>query len=73
MCKYTEDPLVQCPYYRDEVPQTLRCEGVEDSCGLHLGFSGRNQKRDYKDRFCRGGWKKCLVARMLNAKYDYEP
>lgn len=73
MCKYKEDALVQCPYYRDEDRQLLRCEGVEDGCGLHLGFSGRYHLRNYKDRYCRDRWTACLIAKMLNRKYDYEP
>ena len=71
--KNVEDALIQCPYYKDEAGTAIRCEGVEDGTGLHLGFSSRYKRRDYKARFCRNCWKKCMIAKMLNLKYDYEP
>lgn len=73
MAKYRDDYLVQCPYYREEAPLNLHCEGVVDSSYLQMGFSSRKLMHAYKEQFCRGCWKKCLVAGMLNRKYDYEP
>lgn len=73
MSKHREDYLVQCPYYREEERQTIHCEGVQSNTGLRLGFSGARLLQDYKDRFCRDGWCGCMIAKMLNAKYDYEP
>ena len=73
MCKNNEDALVQCPYYKDEQRQIIHCEGVEDGTGLHLGFSNRGRLLGYKDRFCRNCWDQCMIAKMLNLKYDYVP
>lgn len=70
---HKEDELVQCPYYRKDGVQSIHCEGVEDGCGLHLGFGNKNQLKDYKKKLCRDNWKGCMVAKMLNLKYDYEP
>lgn len=70
---HKEDEHVQCPYYRKDGVQSVHCEGVQDGCGLHLGFSTRQQLQDYKACFCRKNWKGCMVAKMLNLKYDYEP
>ena len=68
-----EDELVKCPYYKKDGVQSVHCEGVEDACGLHLGFAAKGQMNAYKKTFCREDWKRCMVAKMLNAKYDYEP
>lgn len=73
MAKYKEDYLVQCPYYREEAPQTLHCEGVTEGSCLQLGFSSRPRMHAYKARYCRACWKTCPVAGMLNRKYDYQP
>ena len=41
--KFHEDYLVECPYYKDETLQALHCEGVEEGCGLQLGFRGKGR------------------------------
>lgn len=68
-----EDALVQCPYYRKDVPQGVNCEGVVDGSSVKLGFTAHNRLIDYKDAFCRQCWQNCLIAQMLNRKYDYSP
>lgn len=68
-----QDFLVQCPYYREDDAQAVYCEGVQDGSRLRLGFLGRQQKRSYCEGFCRDRWKDCMIAKMLNRKYDYEP
>lgn len=68
-----EDCLVQCPYYRGDETQAVHCEGVQDGSRLRLGFLGRKQKRSYAECYCRDNWKVCMIAGMLNRKYDYEP
>lgn len=69
---HKEDEHVQCPYYRKDAQQTVHCEGVEDGCGLHLGFASRQKLKEYKARYCRQDWKNCMIASMLNRKYDYD-
>lgn len=73
MCKNKEDFLVQCPYYREDEVQAVYCEGVLEGSRLRLGFTGRKQKKAYCDLHCRNHWKQCMIAGMLNRKYDYEP
>ena len=69
---HKEDEHVQCPYYKNDEPQIIRCEGVEDGTALHLAFSTSTQHKEYKKCFCRSGWGKCMVARMLNQKWGVE-
>lgn len=68
-----EDTYIQCPYYRRDGKQSVHCEGVEHGCGLRLGFGQKGNLYAYKDRFCRSQWQDCMVAKMLNRKYEYEP
>jgi hypothetical protein len=73
MRKPREDMLIQCPYYRDEERQVMRCEGLEAGGCLHLGFPDRYKMRHYKQTYCRADWPTCLIAQLLNDKYDYKP
>lgn len=67
---FTKD--VVCPYYKYEAPQVVYCEGVEDGTALHLAFPTKDGKKQYMLERCRNCWKSCLIAQMLNRKYDYE-
>lgn len=67
---YTKD--VVCPYYKYEAPQMIYCEGVEDKTALHLAFDSKLGKKLYMQAKCRDCWKHCMIAQMLNRKYDYE-
>lgn len=70
---HKEDEHVRCPYYRKDGVQSVHCEGVQPGSGLHLGFASQQQYKDYKNARCRGQWHGCLIAGMLNQKYDYRP
>ena len=69
---HKEDEHVQCPYYKNDEPQIIRCEGVEDGTALHLAFSTKTQLKAYKKDFCRSCWCRCMIARMLNQKWGAE-
>lgn len=68
--KFYQDLNVQCPFYRQERPAVLLCEGVEDGAGLQMTFDTPSHKRDYKDDFCCEFWKGCRLAGMLNDKWE---
>ena len=70
---HKEDEHVQCPYYRKDAVQSVHCEGVTDGTALHLGFATKEQLRRYKRAFCRNVWQSCMIAKMLNLKYEYDP
>lgn len=72
MAKHSFTKDVVCPYYKYEAPQMVYCEGVEDSTALHLAFATKRGKKLYMDAKCRQCWKGCMIAQMLNRKYDYE-
>lgn len=67
---FTKD--VVCPYYKYEAPQMIYCEGVDDNTALHLAFASKEEKKRYMRTKCSNCWKACMIAQMLNRKYDYE-
>ena len=68
-----DDEYVKCPYYHGEGRRSVHCEGVQEGCGLRLGFALLAGKNGYKATYCRKDWPACQVAGMLNKKYDYVP
>jgi hypothetical protein len=70
--KHRADVLVKCPYYKGEEKQMLFCEGVQEGSAIHLAFDTNPNLKEYKNRFCKRCYNQCLVAGMLNRKYDYE-
>ena len=64
------DPYVQCPFYDVEEKQKVICEGVPGSARLHVTFQTDGQKKCYKGRLCKSDWKSCMIARMLEEKYE---
>lgn len=66
------DDYVLCPYYKSDERQIIYCEGVDEGTALHLAFSTLPQLKEYKVKFCRNCWGECMIAAMLNRKYDYE-
>lgn len=67
------DVLIRCPYYKGEERSVLYCEGVQEGCCLHLAFGALPDLKDYKKAYCKGCWKGCRIADMLNRKWDYQP
>lgn len=67
---HKEDEHVQCPFYKNDEPQIIRCEGVEDGTALHLAFANRTQHKEYKKLYCRRDWCSCKIATMLNRKWE---
>ena len=59
-----------CPFYQCEVPQSLKCEGVEHGTALHVTFDSKGHKAGYKARFCCGQYRNCMLFRMLEDKYE---
>ena len=68
-----EDTYIQCPYYKKDGAQSVHCEGVEEGCGLRLGFGRFSRLESYKNAYCRSRWTDCMIAKMLNQKHDYQP
>lgn len=70
--KRRSDVLVGCPYYKGEEKQKIFCEGVQNGSALHLAFDTNPNLKEYKNNYCKGCYNRCLIAGMLNRKYNYE-
>lgn len=68
--KRKTDDYVVCPYYRADERQLIYCEGVEQGTAIHLAFSTLPQLKEYKERYCKFCWADCLIAGMLNRKWE---
>lgn len=68
------DAYVGCPYYKRDGKdkREIICEGVQDGATSHQAFGNILDLEEYKWQFCKGDYNKCLIAQMLNRKYDYE-
>lgn len=66
------DVLVKCPFYKGEEAQKIFCEGVQEGTALHLAFDTNPNLKEYKSLFCKGGYNGCLLAQMLNRKWEYD-
>lgn len=70
--KRFHDVLAKCPYYNGEEKQKIFCEGVQEGSAIHMAFDTPQNRRDYKKCFCNKGYNSCLIADMLNRKWDYD-
>ena len=64
-------PHALCPFYCEEQPRTLFCEGPFPGSSLRLGFRG--SAAAHKQRFCCAGWEDCPLAKMLWDQADAGP
>ena len=61
---------VICPFYHNEDSLIIYCEGVDDKTVIHLAFSKKEDKQNYKKVLCcTPHYEKCLLAAMLDSKY----
>ena len=67
-----QDIYSRCPYYRRAEKQKIVCEGVENGTTLHVAFATPTLLQNYKGRFCDSCYENCMVAEMLDRKWDNE-
>ncbi len=64
-------PHALCPFYCEEQPRVIFCEGPLPRSSLRLAFRG--SAGPHKEAFCRGKWQSCPIARMLWDQADAGP
>lgn len=71
MQRYVSKSVV-CPFYHNEEPLTIYCEGVIEKSTLLLAFREIKDKREYKEGCCCSldGHKRCPIAEILMRKYE---
>lgn len=63
--------MAVCPFYREEQPRVIFCEGPFPGTNLRLGYRG--SAAAHKESYCRGRWEDCPIAKMLWAQADGGP
>ena len=71
MAKRRVNDYVVCPYYREETPQVIFCEGVEDDSTIHVAFATPDKRKKHEDQYCKQCWCKCMIAEAHNRKWGY--
>jgi hypothetical protein len=66
MARHYVSPAALCPFYRMEETTKVYCKGVEE--GALSIQSWKKDAKTYKDRYCKGSWARCPVAKMLFEK-----
>ncbi len=61
---------VICPFYKDDTPVVIRCEGVTGCVSLHLIFANKAENEKYLRKCCCDKYKTCEVHEMLMRKYE---
>lgn len=62
---------MQCPFYRsDDRIRTVVCEGICDSCNVHLTFKGKKDLKIQMETFCEKYYEKCEIYRAAMMKYE---
>ena len=62
--RYYESPAALCPFYVGEDATKIICDGPEEKEWLIRSW--KKSTKPYKDKYCKGKWQKCPVARMLS-------
>lgn len=65
----TESKEVKCPFYKDETPEAIRCEGVISVACIN-NFRGRETKQKHKRRYCNTEYEDCEHYKTVIKKYD---
>lgn len=74
MANKHEDHLVQCPYYKTNNAQAIRCGKLsEDGIALRMEFASHSALLEHKGEFCRRcSYGECPLVKLLNRKHEYE-
>ena len=64
-------PHALCPFYCEEQPRVIFCEGPFPESSLRLSYRGNASA--HKKAYCCARWESCPIARMLWAQADAGP
>lgn len=61
---------VVCPFYQDDSPKSIICEGVFSRFCVQNFSEGEKKKAHIKNVCACNDYKKCEIAKILSKKYD---
>lgn len=66
------DKYVCCPFYSQEEPLKLHCEGYCKGTRLHIVFDCMERKKSHKKKYCDGlaTYKECPFYTVINKQYE---
>jgi hypothetical protein len=65
-----KDVEIQCPFYKEQVKQSISCEGLTDESIIKLWFNSQKAKELHMKVFCQNKYKNCEIYTMLEKKYE---
>lgn len=68
--KYYTTTSVRCPFYKRESKQEICCSGIAECSVIHIAFSNRKDKCEYKNAYCIRCCQKCMLYRMIESEVD---
>ena len=63
--------MALCPFYCEEQPRVIFCEGPFPGSTIRLSY--RADADRHKANYCRAHWESCPIARMLWEQADAGP
>lgn len=71
---WKEDELAKCPFYTRDATSVIVCESpveyADATTALYTTPAGK--KKDFMNKYCRGLWETCPIARDVMRKYESE-
>ena len=65
---------VVCPFYKQETPTKIRCEGFSKACSLQTSFSCNEKLVMHKARYCNSirDYHRCPLYPVIYGQYKEE-
>lgn len=70
--KWKECELVRCPFYMRHGGENIVCESIKEysETQTRLYVTPDGNRNDYMNKYCRGLWEACPIARDIKRKYE---
>lgn len=65
-----QSPEAVCPFYDGHYCNKIRCEGVIFESHINLVFHTASKREEYMRHHCNRADHDCMIAEMLEDKYD---
>lgn len=65
-----KDVEIKCPFFKEQNPKNISCEGLVDDSIIKLCFVSPKAKDTQTRIFCEKSYKNCEIYRILEKKYE---
>ena len=72
--KHYVSKYAACPFYSQEEPKKIHCEGFDKSCRIQVSFEDRGGIQRHKRLYCYtvSGYKQCPLYPVIAKQYEEE-